>query len=116
MQAEATVRYIRISPRKVRLEAELIRGKRIDDALHILKYSPRKASYFLEKLLRSALANAENKEDFEDSESLVIKTLAVDGGPTLKRIQPRAMGRAYRVRKRTSTIKVVLDDSISTGK
>ncbi|MFC1850703.1 50S ribosomal protein L22 [candidate division CSSED10-310 bacterium] len=112
MEAKAKVKYIRISPRKVRLVADLIRGRRVNDALHTLKYSKQKASYFLEKVLRSALANAETKEDFEDAEDLVIKNIHIDGGPTMKRITPRAMGRASRIRKRMSYIHVVLDDSI----
>jgi len=116
MQAEAKAKYLRISPHKVRLEADLVRGRQITEALHILKYSNRKASYFLNKVLRSAMANAENKEEFEDTDKLVISKLTVDEGPTMKRIQPRAQGRAYRIRRRMSTIHVVLDDSVKPGK
>ncbi|MBN2382148.1 50S ribosomal protein L22 [bacterium] len=116
MQAEARVKYLRISPHKLRLEADLIRGRKVPKALSILKYSNRKASLFLDKLLRSAVANAENHDEFEDIAQLVVSELTVDEGPTMKRIQSRAMGRAYRIRKRMSTIHVVLSDSIRPSK
>lgn len=112
MKASARAKLLRISPSKVRLEADLIRGRLVSEALQILKYSNRRASFFLEKVLKSALANAERNEDFEDAEALVVQHLTVDAGPTMKRIQPRAMGRAYRIRKRTSAIHVILDDSV----
>jgi large subunit ribosomal protein L22 len=113
MQAKARAKYLRISPTKVRLEADLIRGRQVNEALHILRYSNRKSSLYLINLLKSAVANAETKEDFQDRDSLVIKELFVDGGPMMKRIQTRAMGRAYRIRKRTSMITVVLDDAVA---
>lgn len=116
MQAKAHTKYLRISARKMRLEADILRGRSLTEALGMLKFSNRKASIFLEKLLRSAMANAQNKEDFEDLEELVVRELTVDEGATMKRIQPRAMGRAYRIRRRTSSVKVLLDDSIKPWK
>ncbi len=106
-QTRAVAKYIRIAPRKVRLVVDLIRGKRIGEALAILKFTPRGASPVVEKVLRSAIANAENNHNL-DKDSLFVKEIFVDAGPTLKRFHPRAQGRAYSIMKRTSHITVVV--------
>lgn len=109
MESKAIARNIRIAPRKVRLVVDLIRGKKIGEALAILKHTPKAASPVVEKLLKSAIANAENNHNME-IENLVVATTFVDQGPTLKRFRPRAMGRASRIHKRTSHITVVLNE------
>jgi len=108
-QTRARVKYIRIAPRKVRLVVDLIRGKRVGEALAILKFTPRGASPVVEKVLRSAMANAENNHNM-DVERLVVKEIFVDPGPTLKRFHPRAQGRAFSIMKRTSHITVVVSE------
>ena len=107
MEARAVARYVRVAPRKARLVVDLIRGKSIDDARAILRFSPRAAAEVVEKVLNSAVANAERNLHVKADELLVGSTF-VDEGPTLKRIQPRAMGRAFRINKRTSHITVVV--------
>lgn len=107
MEARAVAKYIRISPRKVRQVVDLIRGKELGEALAILKYTPKRASSVVAKVVRSAAANAENNYQM-DRDSLYIKACYVDQGPTLKRYQPRAMGRADLLRRRTSHITVVV--------
>lgn len=109
MQAKAIARYIRMSPRKARVVVDLVRGKDVDEALAILQFTPRAASSVVEKVIRSAAANAENNHDM-DADSLYVSECYVDQGPTLKRIRPRARGMADRVRKRTSHITVILDE------
>jgi large subunit ribosomal protein L22 len=109
MKAKAVARNIRISPRKVRLVVDAIRGQRVEEALNILRNLPKRAAPVVEKLLRSAMANAEQKE-VADVESLRIHTVTVDVGPTLKRFIPRAMGRATPIRKRTSNITLIVGD------
>lgn len=109
MEAKAVARYIRIAPRKVRLVVDLIRGKQVGEALAILKHTPKAASPVVEKLLKSAIANAEHNYEM-DSNNLVVSKIFVDQGPTLKRFRPRAMGRASRIHKRTSHITVVLNE------
>ncbi|WP_232699800.1 50S ribosomal protein L22 [Brevibacillus daliensis] len=109
MESKAIARNIRIAPRKVRLVVDLIRGKKIGEALAILKHTPKAASPVVEKLLNSAIANAEHNHNM-DLENLVVGTVFVDQGPTLKRFRPRAMGRASRIHKRTSHITVVLNE------
>ena len=110
METQATARYIRISPRKARYVADLIKGKKVEEALDILTFTPRKASSIISRVLKSAVANASQNESI-DVDTLYIKRIFVDGGPILKRFRPRAMGRANRIRKRTSHITVVLDES-----
>jgi len=107
MEAKAVARYVRVSPRKARLVVDLIRGKSIDDARAILRFSPRAAAEVVEKVLNSAVANAERNLHV-GPDDLYVGTTFVDEGPTLKRIQPRAMGRAFRINKRTSHITVVV--------
>lgn len=106
-QTRAVAKYIRIAPRKVRLVVDLIRGKGVGEAIAILKLTPRGASPVVEKVLKSAVANAENNHNM-DTNRLFVKEVYVDPGPTLKRFHPRAQGRAYSIMKRTSHITVVV--------
>lgn len=109
MEAKAIVRYVRIAPRKAQQVIDLVRGKKIDEALAILKYTPKAAAPIVEKLVKSAIANAENNNSM-DVESLYISEIYANEGPTMKRFRPRAMGRATTIRKRTSHIGVVLKE------
>lgn len=109
METRAIARNIRISPRKGRLVADLIRGKQVEEALLILKFTPKKAARILTKTLRSAIANATNTQNV-DPDALYVKKTYVDGGTTLKRFTPRAHGRATPIRKRTSHFTVVVDE------
>lgn len=109
MESKAVLKYIRVSPRKARLVIDLIRGKRVDSALGTLEFNTKAVSTPIAKLLRSAIANAENNKNL-DVDKLYIKSAFVDGGPTLKRMRPRAMGRGNAIRKRTSHITIVLDE------
>ncbi|MFC4075409.1 50S ribosomal protein L22 [Salinithrix halophila] len=108
-QAKAVARHVRIAPRKARLVIDLIRGKSVGEALAILKFTPRAASPIIEKVLKSAIANAEHNYEM-NPENLVVETALVDEGPTMKRFRPRAMGRASRINKRTSHITVVVSE------
>lgn len=110
MEAKAVARYIRMSSRKARYVADLIRGKKVEDALDVLAFTPRRASNTVSRLLKSAIANAGQNESI-DVDTLYVKKIFVDEGPMLKRFRPRAMGRAARIRKRTSHITVILDES-----
>ena len=109
MEAKAIARYVRIAPRKLRIVIDLIRGKAVGEAFAILKHTPKVGSEVIEKVLRSAVANAEHNFDMNVDE-LVVSTCFVDQGPTMKRIHPRAQGRAYRIEKRMSHITLVLDE------
>ena len=108
-EGRAIVMHARVSTRKAELVMDLIRNKGIDEAYAILKYMPRNASEILYKLLKSAEANAVNNNQL-GRDSLIIKELFAEQGPTLKRIMPRAQGRAFRIRKRTSHITLVLKE------
>ena len=108
-EARATLRYIRISARKVKIVADLIRGKNVDEALAIVKFTPKASSEVIEKLLKSAIANAENNHDMKH-ENLYVAEIYANQGPTLKRIRPAAKGSAVRIRKRTSHITIVLKE------
>jgi large subunit ribosomal protein L22 len=109
METKAQAKYIRIAPRKVQVIIPAIKGRKVEDAISILQFMPRKGARILQKILHSAVANAEqNKVDID---TLVVKTVLVDGGPTLKRFMPRAMGRAYPILKRTSHITVFLEEA-----
>jgi large subunit ribosomal protein L22 len=110
MEVMAVTRYVRISPRKARLVTELVKGKPVEEALTILKFLPKKGAHLMRKTLRSALANAEQDPNI-DVDTLYIKRIYVDEGPTMKRWRPRAMGRATRILKRSSHITVVLDEA-----
>ena len=109
MEARATLRYARISPRKVSIVMDLIRNKPLAEAQAILQYTPKAACEPLLKLVNSAAANAENNFDM-DRINLYVAECYVGPGPTLKRIMPRAQGRAYRILKRTSHMTVVLKE------
>ena len=109
MEAKAQIRYARITPRKARRVIDLIRYKSAGDALVFLKFMPYRGSKFVEKLLKSAIANAEQKKAVNPEEMKIIKAF-VDQGPVMKRMEPRAMGRANILRKRTSHITVVLSE------
>src|SRR4249920_2205613 len=110
MEARAIYRYARIAPRKARLVADLVRGKRVGEALGILQRMPKKAARMLSKSLRSVVANAENTQRV-DVDRLYIKRITVDEGPTAKRFLPRAHGRATKLRKRSAHVTVVLDEA-----
>lgn len=109
-EAKATLKYARISARKVKIVADLIRGKSVDEALAILKFAPKSSAPVLEKLLNSAIANAENNH-FMNRSNLYVAEVYANQGPTLKRIRPAAKGSAVRIRKRTSHITIVLRES-----
>jgi large subunit ribosomal protein L22 len=106
-EAKAVARYVRIAPRKARLVIDLIRGKSVEEAFAILRFTPRAASPIIEKVLASAVANAEHNHNMDTSRLYVAKAY-VDEGPTMKRFMPRAMGRVNMIRKRTSHITVVV--------
>jgi large subunit ribosomal protein L22 len=108
-EAKAHARFVRIAPRKAQLVADLIRGKQVGDAIAILRHTPKSASPILEKLLNSAIANAEHNYQL-DVNKLVISQAFVNQGPTMKRFRPRAMGRASRINKRTSHITLVVSE------
>ncbi len=108
-QAVATLKYARISSRKVKIVADLIRGKDVDEALAIVKFTPKASSEIIEKLLKSAIANAENNHQMK-RENLYVAEIYANQGPTLKRIRPAAKGSAVRIRKRTSHITIVLKE------
>ena len=109
MEARAYLKYARISPRKVSIVLELIRGKETDLAMAILKHTPKAACEDLQKLLKSAIANAENNHNM-DVTRLYVAECFVSPGPILKRIRPRAQGRAFRILKRTSHVTLVLKE------
>lgn len=111
MQSTASLRHARIAPRKVRVVANLIRGKKVDEAINTLMFVTRSPAALLKKLLISAIANAEDKSGGgADTDNLVVRTITVDQAATIKRWRPRAMGRATRINKRTSHISITLDD------
>jgi large subunit ribosomal protein L22 len=109
VEAKAHVRHVRISPRKVEVVLDLIRGKSIDEAMAVLKYLPNKGARITEKLLKSAAANAENNHDMV-RDSLYIDKIYANQGPTMKRYKARAQGRANLIRKRSTHISVVLKE------
>ncbi|MBK8700452.1 MAG: 50S ribosomal protein L22 [Saprospiraceae bacterium] len=111
MEAVAKLRNCPMSPRKMRLVVDIIRGKAVNDALNILKYTKNEGSVWVEKLLLSAISNWENKNDGMSPEDadLYVKTVFVDGGSMLKRFQPAPQGRAHRIRKRMNHVTIVVD-------
>ena len=109
MEATAKAMHVRIAPRKVQIVLDLIRNKPCDEAMAILKYTPKAACEPIEKLLKSAMANAENKD--MDTSALYVAECSVCQGPTLKRIRPRAQGRAFRINKKTSHIYLVVREA-----
>ena len=112
MEATATLKYLKASPQKVRLVADLVRGKKVEEALNILRFTRKSCAKDLEKLLRSAMANAENKENAPDVDELVVSKIYVNEGPREKRVQPAPMGRAYQVQKRKAHITVYVSDEV----
>ena len=109
LEARATLKYARISARKVKIVADLIRGKDVNEALAIVKFTPKASSEIIEKLLKSAIANAENNHNMT-SNNLYVDQIYANQGPTLKRIRPAAKGSAVRIGKRTSHITIVLKE------
>ncbi|HOA33754.1 MAG: 50S ribosomal protein L22 [Clostridiales bacterium] len=109
MEATAKATFLRVAPRKIQIVLDLIRNKSAEEALAILKYTPKAACEPLLKLLKSAIANAENNHDMNVA-SLYVAECYVSQGPTLKRIRPRAQGRAYRINKKTSHVTLVLKE------
>jgi len=109
MEAKAGTKHIRIAPRKVRIVVDLIRGKNVGEAFAILKYTPKVASEVLEKILKSAVANAEHNYDM-NADKLYVAAAYVDQGPTLKRIHPRSRGQAFKILKRTSHVTLVVKE------
>jgi large subunit ribosomal protein L22 len=108
-QARAIAKYVRVAPRKVAKVIELIKGKNVDEALDILKFCPQAAAKSIEKVVTSAMANAETNSRLR-RDSLIVSQAYVDQGPTLKRFRHRAMGRASRIHKRTSHITIVVEE------
>jgi large subunit ribosomal protein L22 len=109
MEASASFKNVRISPQKARLVVDLIRGKRVSEALSILTFTKKRVTHDLEKLLRSAVSNAEEKAENLDVDDLVVSKAFVNDGPRQKRIRPAPMGRAYRYQRRSSHITVVVE-------
>ncbi len=110
METSAKARSIRIAPRKLRLVVDLIRGKKVEEALNILEFTPKIGSKVISTLIRSAVSNADTQGKI-DVDTLFVKTIFVDGGITIKRFQPMPMGRAGKIRKRTSHITIVLAEA-----
>ncbi|MCK6599186.1 MAG: 50S ribosomal protein L22 [Bdellovibrionaceae bacterium] len=109
MEAKASLKYARVGAQKARLVADLVRGKKVDYALKTLSFMNQKSAELFKKLIESAVANAEFKKTI-DVERLIVKTIYVDQGPSLKRFRPRAQGRAFGVKKKTSHLNVVLEE------
>lgn len=109
MEAKAVAKHLRISPRKARQVVDLIRGKNVKEAFVILKFTPNKSGALVEKILKSAVANAEHNYEM-DVDSLYVSKAYVDQGATMKRFKPRAMGRADAIRKRTSHITIIVSE------
>jgi large subunit ribosomal protein L22 len=110
MEARAINRYIGTSPRKMRLVIDLIRGKGVEEALSILHFAPKHAAKTAEKILRSAISNLQNKDQGNraDTSAMYVKTAFVDGGASVKRVMPAPMGRAFRIRKRSNHVTIVV--------
>ena len=109
MQTQAVLKFVRLSPQKARLVADLVRGKKVDEALNILKFSNKRAARILKKVLDSAIANAENNNG-ADVDELAVNEIFVDEGPVMKRTMPRAKGSADRISKRTSHVTIRVSD------
>jgi large subunit ribosomal protein L22 len=109
MEAKAIAKHIRIAPRKIRIVIDLIRGKNVGEAFAILKYTPKVGAEVVEKVLKSAVANAEHNYDL-NTDALYVSQAFVDQGPTLKRIHPRSRGQAFKILKRTSHVTLVVKE------
>ena len=110
MRTRATARYIRVPASKARLVLDHIRGKSVGEALATLQYTPKAAGRLIEKVLRSAIANAEHNHQVRNLDDLLVVKAIADGGPSMKRVSPRAMGRAYFIKRRTSHLTIELSD------
>ncbi|MGH7355830.1 MAG: 50S ribosomal protein L22, partial [Candidatus Rokuibacteriota bacterium] len=113
MRVYARARFVRVSARKARLVLDQIRGRSVADALTTLEYTPRAAARLIEKVLRSAVANAEHNHQVRNAEELKVVHAIADGGPSMKRIQPRAMGRAFFIKHRTSHLTIGVSDEVN---
>ena len=109
MEVKASLKFARVGAQKARLVADMVRGKSVNDAIRILSYEGKKPAEMIQKLVESAVANAENKQVI-DVDNLYIKQIMVDKGPFIKRYRPRAQGRAFEIKKKTSHINLVLDE------
>jgi large subunit ribosomal protein L22 len=116
MITTATARFVRVSARKARLVLDQIRGKPVGDALATLEFTPRAAARLIEKVLRSAVANAEHNHQVRNLDDLRVVRAIADGGPSLKRVQPRAMGRAFFIKHRTSHLTIAVSDEVNGGR
>jgi large subunit ribosomal protein L22 len=110
METVAVAKYIRMSPQKIRLVADLIRGKKVEDALNLLSFTPKASAPLISKVLKSAVANAGQKKGV-DVDTLIVKSILVDEGPTMKRFRARAMGRGTEILKRSSHLKIIVEES-----
>jgi large subunit ribosomal protein L22 len=110
MEARATSKYVRVSPQKARLVVDLIRGKQVGEAISILRFTKKRVTHDVEKILHSAIANAEETNENVDVDALIVSQAYVNDGPRMKRIRPAPMGRAYRYQRRMSHITVVVND------
>jgi len=111
MEVKAVTKYVRISPQKLRGPVEVIKGKKVEDALNLLKFMPLKSAGIILKALSSAVANAEHNHEM-DVDDLIVKNIIVDQGPTLKRFRARARGRGARILKRSSHLTVIVDETV----
>ena len=114
MQARAEARYVRVSPQKARLVVDLIRGRKVGDAIAILQHTNKRVAPLVEKVLRSAIANAENLDPDVDVDELVVSAARVNDGPRLKRLRAAAMGRAHRYQRRMAHIAIVVGTAEET--
>src|SRR5512132_3880506 len=115
VRTRATARYIRVPASKARLVLDHIRGKAVGEALATLTYTPRAAARLIEKVLRSAVANAEHNHQVRNLDDLRVVKAIADGGPSMKRVQPRAMGRAFFIKHRTSHLTIAVSDETNGG-
>ena len=115
MRTVATARFVRVSARKARLVLDQIRGRSVGEALATLQYTPRAAARRVEKVLRAAVANAEHNHQVRDLDALRVHHAIADGGPSLKRVQPRAMGRAFFIKHRTSHLQIGVSDEANSA-
>ncbi len=113
MRTYAVARFVRVPPRKARLVLDRIRGKAVGEALVTLEYTPRAAARLIAKVLRSAIANAEHNHQVRNLDDLRIVEAVADGGPSMKRVQPRAMGRAFFIKHRTSHLRISVSDEVN---
>jgi len=116
MRTYARARFVRVPARKAHLVLDQIRGKPVGEALAILAFTPRAAARLIEKVLRSAVANAEHNHQVRDLDDLRVVHAVADGGPSMKRVQPRAMGRAFFIRHRTSHLTIGVTDEVAVGR